>query len=199
MMDAKMKAEAAAATASALAALHPCASSQSDPLPEMGDVSISVYQDSGQAARAASHALISAPNSFCVPGAGGSANGRGVTAGSHSAFQMVECSLFDSKELSRLRRLAPQNARRSLSWTHRLCRDENVQREAERTRLAELLPKSNALRTMYSMRFELASIWGRSMATRDQLVAQLQEWCQRAESSGIDELQEFSRTLRSYT
>ena len=68
----------------------------------------------------------------------------------------------------------------------------------ERIRLVELLPESNALRTMHSMRLELASIWGRSMATRDQLVTQLQEWCQRAESSGIDELQKFSRTLRSY-
>ena len=31
-----------------------------------------------------------------------------------------------------------------------------------------------------------------------QLVAQLQDWCQRAEASGIKTLQEFSLRLRSY-
>jgi hypothetical protein len=32
----------------------------------------------------------------------------------------------------------------------------------------------------------------------DQLVKQLQDWCQRAEASGVDELQTFSWMLRSY-
>ena len=103
-----------------------------------------------------------------------------------------------TKELCKHRGVAPRHTRALLSLTQRLYRNEQALREGERIRLVELLPESNALRTMHSMRLELASIWGRSMATRDQLVAQLQEWCQRAESSGIDELQKFSRTLRSY-
>jgi len=32
----------------------------------------------------------------------------------------------------------------------------------------------------------------------NQLVAQLQDWCERAEASGIRSLQEFSQRLRSY-
>ena len=51
---------------------------------------------------------------------------------------------------------------------------------------------------MYTMRSELAAVWERSVATRHQLVEQLQDWCQRAEASGIDELQKFARELRSY-
>ena len=55
-----------------------------------------------------------------------------------------------------------------------------------------------ALRTMIAMRVELASLWSRSMASRDQLLRKLQDWCQRAEASGIQPLMEFSQRLRSY-
>jgi stearoyl-CoA desaturase (delta-9 desaturase) len=51
---------------------------------------------------------------------------------------------------------------------------------------------------MYSMRHELAAVWGRSRASREQLVRQLQDWCARAEASGIRPLVEFSQRLRSY-
>ena len=68
----------------------------------------------------------------------------------------------------------------------------------ERERIAEVLPKSQALQTMYAMRRELAAVWGRSTASREQLVKQLQDWCRRAETSGIRALAEFSQRLRSY-
>jgi len=48
------------------------------------------------------------------------------------------------------------------------------------------------------MRDELMSLWERSMATREQLVARLQDWCHRAESSGVLPLAEFSQRLRCY-
>jgi stearoyl-CoA desaturase (delta-9 desaturase) len=57
---------------------------------------------------------------------------------------------------------------------------------------------SRALHTVYSMRRELAALWERSTASREHLVRQLQDWCQRAESSGIKPLAEFSQRLRSY-
>jgi stearoyl-CoA desaturase (delta-9 desaturase) len=60
------------------------------------------------------------------------------------------------------------------------------------------LSKSRALQTVYSMRAELASLWERSSASREQLVRQLQDWCHRAEASGIRQLEEFSRRLRRY-
>jgi stearoyl-CoA desaturase (delta-9 desaturase) len=70
--------------------------------------------------------------------------------------------------------------------------------ERERRKLDEVLPKSRVLLTMMTMRRELAAIWGRSAATREQLVRQLQDWCHRAEASGIAPLAEFSRRLRQY-
>ena len=76
--------------------------------------------------------------------------------------------------------------------------DEKMLREPHRARLAETLPKSRPLQTMLSMRRDLAALWGRSALPREQLVRQLQDWCQRAEASGIRPLAEFSRRLRSY-
>ncbi len=64
--------------------------------------------------------------------------------------------------------------------------------------LRELFDHSSALKTMHDMRVELNAIWERSSATREQLVAQLQDWCARAEASGIKTLQEFSLRLRTY-
>jgi stearoyl-CoA desaturase (delta-9 desaturase) len=69
----------------------------------------------------------------------------------------------------------------------------------ERRKLAETLAGSRALQTMYAMRRDLTALWQRSAASREQLVRQLQDWCQRAEASGIRPLAEFSQRLRSYS
>jgi stearoyl-CoA desaturase (delta-9 desaturase) len=103
-----------------------------------------------------------------------------------------------AEELRKLRRHAPQEAQALQIIEPWLARDEKMLHDRERTRLAELLPKSHALQTMYSMRRELTAVWGRSSASREQLVKQLQEWCRRAESSGIGALVELSQRLRSY-
>jgi stearoyl-CoA desaturase (delta-9 desaturase) len=67
-----------------------------------------------------------------------------------------------------------------------------------RSRLDELLATSRALATAYRMRDELKALWERSSASRDQLVHELQDWCSRAESSGIRQLEELSLRLRRY-
>jgi stearoyl-CoA desaturase (Delta-9 desaturase) len=103
-----------------------------------------------------------------------------------------------AEELRNLRRFAPQEARALQKVKPWLDRDEKMLHEIERARLAEVLPKSHALHTMYSMRQELAAVWDRSTASREQLVKQLQDWCRRAEASGIAPLVEFSQRLRSY-
>ncbi len=102
------------------------------------------------------------------------------------------------EELAKLHRFAPHDALALQTVEPWLDRDEKLLREHERARLAELLPKSQVLQTMVAMRRELVAVWGRSMATREQLVAQLQDWCRRAETSEIKPLAEFSRQLRCY-
>jgi len=69
---------------------------------------------------------------------------------------------------------------------------------SQKEQLIELFKHSKALETMHHMRVELGAIWERSHSTRDQLLQQLQDWCARAEASGIKSLQDFSLRLRSY-
>ena len=70
--------------------------------------------------------------------------------------------------------------------------------EGERVKLTAALAKSKALATIYAMRQELASLWERSTESSEQLLARLQDWCHRAESSGIPPLAQFSLQLKRY-
>ncbi|WP_374486710.1 fatty acid desaturase [Zoogloea sp.] len=68
----------------------------------------------------------------------------------------------------------------------------------ERKRLASLLQGNARLQTVVAMREELTALWARSSASHEQLLLQLQDWIARAEQSGIQQLEEFSRRLRRY-
>lgn len=86
-----------------------------------------------------------------------------------------------------------------LKSSKKLMQREPTKLEApQRQQLTELFAHSKALQTMHEMRVELGAIWERSHFTSEQLLQQLQDWCARAEASGIKSLQEFSMRLRSY-
>ncbi|HXX10516.1 MAG TPA: transposase, partial [Burkholderiales bacterium] len=80
-------------------------------------------------------------------------------------------------------------------WLQREAKDLPV---SEQARLQEVLSSSRVLATVYSMRQELSALWARSTASKEQLLHQLEDWCRRAEKSGIAPLEAFSRTLRGY-
>ena len=69
---------------------------------------------------------------------------------------------------------------------------------AARAQIDVALANSQPLHTVFSMRQELASIWERSTETREQLLHRLQDWCRRAEASGIPKLARFSQDLRQF-
>lgn len=71
-------------------------------------------------------------------------------------------------------------------------------KDEQRQQLEVVVKESPALATVLSMREELTALWARSNASREQLLAQLQDWIARAEQSGIRQLQEFSLSLRRY-
>jgi stearoyl-CoA desaturase (delta-9 desaturase) len=88
---------------------------------------------------------------------------------------------------------------RFLKSSRKLMQREPAKLEApQQQQLVELFQHSKALETMHNMRVELGVIWERSHFTRDQLLHKLQDWCNRAEASGIKSLQDFSLRLRSY-
>jgi stearoyl-CoA desaturase (delta-9 desaturase) len=64
--------------------------------------------------------------------------------------------------------------------------------------LTALCDRNQKLRTYVELRDDLSSIWERSNKSQEQLLSQLQEWCRRAEQSGIHALEEFSLRLRQY-
>ena len=79
-------------------------------------------------------------------------------------------------------------------WLHR--DTSKVPAEVKPT-LSQALAHSPALTTMTHMREELRQLWSDTTQTREQLVAQLAAWCQRAETSGIEALRDFSIRLRA--
>ena len=102
-------------------------------------------------------------------------------------------------ELEKLRQVSPADAVVLQTIKRWLYRDEMKLREREREEIEKILvTKTSSLWTVYTMRRELARLWMRSTLSSDELARRLQEWCQRAEDSGIAPLVEFSRSLRSY-
>jgi stearoyl-CoA desaturase (delta-9 desaturase) len=79
-------------------------------------------------------------------------------------------------------------------WLHR--DDERVP-AAARPQLAQARAAHPVLDKMVTMREELRQLWLNTSNSREQLAADLQAWCRRAEESGIVALQQFSTKLRS--
>jgi stearoyl-CoA desaturase (delta-9 desaturase) len=101
-------------------------------------------------------------------------------------------------ELETLRLVSPCH---TVDWTtvrRWLHLDKAVLPDAERVRVDEMLGRSETLSTLQRMRQELCALWDRSNATSEQLVLQLNDWCHRAEASGIEALVNFSRRLRTF-
>ncbi|WP_027212307.1 DesA family fatty acid desaturase [Burkholderia sp. WSM2232] len=88
-----------------------------------------------------------------------------------------------------------QLMRGARSWFHK---EEAGLDEPQKRLLPQIFANSQKLKTYIDMRNELAAMWERSNASRDQLLVQLQDWCHRAEASGIKALQEFAMRLRRY-
>ena len=112
-----------------------------------------------------------------------------------SYAKAVKRTLHD--EIERLQHWSPRDAALLKSLKRALVRI-GYGAETDRARVAEALKPSQPLQVAVSMREELLALWERSHASKEQLLRQLQDWCRRAEASGIVPLMDFSRRLRSY-
>jgi len=81
---------------------------------------------------------------------------------------------------------------------HWLLADPSTLSASEHERREALFAHSKVLQQVYAMRVDLAGVWERSTESSEQLLARLQDWCHRAESSGIAPLAQFSLKLRRY-
>ena len=103
-------------------------------------------------------------------------------------------------ELDRLKAQGGENTARAKElllaqrWLHR---DEEKIPSELRASVAQAAASSASLTKLVAMREELRQLWTRTNVSAEQLVADLQAWCRKAEDSGIAALQEFSLKLRA--
>lgn len=103
-------------------------------------------------------------------------------------------------EIARLKAQGAQNSAQwkpllaAKAWLHR---DDDKIPQQVKPQLQQALGASPELAKLVAMREELRQLWTRTNVSAEQLVADLQAWCKRAEDSGIAALQNFSRQLRA--
>jgi stearoyl-CoA desaturase (delta-9 desaturase) len=78
-----------------------------------------------------------------------------------------------------------------------LPRDSDKIPTSVQAQLAQVVHDSPVLAKFVAMREELRQLWTRTNVSAEQLVADLQAWCAKAEASGIASLSEFSVRLRA--
>lgn len=80
-----------------------------------------------------------------------------------------------------------------------LTKDESMINQEEQAQLQEILSQGPALKTIYDFRNELQQVWHRTTVSQMEMLERLQKWCQQAEASGIQALQDFVSLLKTYT
>ncbi|WP_462319969.1 DesA family fatty acid desaturase [Halochromatium sp.] len=90
------------------------------------------------------------------------------------------------------------HCRRVARYARKLLGSERLD-EASRKRLEQILASSQQLKVVYQFREQLRQIWERNAPSQEALLKSLQDWCQRAETTGIHALEGFSRNLRGLT
>ncbi|PZP31249.1 MAG: acyl-CoA desaturase [Roseateles depolymerans] len=102
-----------------------------------------------------------------------------------------------------LERVKAEGGKHSAHWTQFKLAKRWLHRDEDRIPaevhgdLAGARAASPVLDKLVTMREELRQFWTRTNVSAEQLVADLQAWCSRAEESGIAELRAFSMRLRA--
>jgi stearoyl-CoA desaturase (delta-9 desaturase) len=105
------------------------------------------------------------------------------------AAEMARAKAQGAVNSARLRNLSLAQA-----WLHR---DDDKIPQGVKPSLQQALGESPQLAKLVAMREELRQLWTRTGVSAEQLVADLQAWCRKAEESGIAALQDFSMKLRA--
>jgi stearoyl-CoA desaturase (delta-9 desaturase) len=81
-----------------------------------------------------------------------------------------------------------------------LPRTEDALQPAQRAEVDQALAMApdTQVSKLVQMRRELGRVWESSSSSSEQLLSELQAWCQRAQHSGISGLEQFANRLRRY-
>jgi stearoyl-CoA desaturase (Delta-9 desaturase) len=102
------------------------------------------------------------------------------------------------QEIARLRAARPADASLIASARRWMTRYESSLSDQHRASLAQICAVSDPIRKLVEMRAELAATWERSNLTGEQLVSHLQQWCAKAEQSGVRALEDLALRMRRY-
>ena len=95
---------------------------------------------------------------------------------------------------------AAHDVRRALKHLRPLMiRNETLLNDKQKNLLAKGLSENAVLAKVYDFRQSLQSIFQQRQASEETLLQQLQQWCKRAEESGIAALEEFAVVVRAYS
>jgi stearoyl-CoA desaturase (Delta-9 desaturase) len=111
------------------------------------------------------------------------------------AKSLSEICKEEVKRLSQSRRPEGQALEAARSW---MTLDTAKWSDQNHAKLEEIYSASAKLKTMLEMRLELSKVWERSSLSKEQLVQHLQDWCIRAEGSGMRALQDLAQRMRRY-
>ena len=79
-----------------------------------------------------------------------------------------------------------------------LAREERLLAPVHREKIHSIIDTSQVLNTIYGKKKDLQAIW-HQMKDHNERIEALIQWCHEAENSGIKVLQDFSRSLKTYT
>ena len=94
--------------------------------------------------------------------------------------------------------LSLQQAALLKSVSDRITQAEQSLKPTEKQELEHALSQNTVLATLVNMRDDLTRVWASSTASSEQLLQDLQAWCQQAQQSGIHSLEQFALRLRRY-
>lgn len=80
-----------------------------------------------------------------------------------------------------------------------LIRESSLMDSSMSQRLEKVLAQYQQLRLVYQFRQQLQVVWSKRAESQEQLRQALQDWCARAEATGVQSLEEFARRLRGYS
>jgi stearoyl-CoA desaturase (Delta-9 desaturase) len=101
-------------------------------------------------------------------------------------------------ELNQLRASGRFSSRSVKQWWNLFRKDRSALSPLERRELEGLLKASTLLTTLYDFYHSLQVLWARSSASTEDLVKELQLWCERAQATGIRQLADFSTYLARF-
>jgi stearoyl-CoA desaturase (delta-9 desaturase) len=93
---------------------------------------------------------------------------------------------------------SPEHRKTLRKASRDLMKVDNLLDESGRARVAAALAKCESLSTVYELQNQLQAIWHKAGTSQDMLLHALQEWCNKAEATGIQCLAEFAVKLRGY-